>query len=242
MITAVTFDLWDTLVTDRDLAHRQGLRAARLREMLAPLGVYPDDEELARAFDRSWDNFDRVWNGEHRTPTTAESTDVVLASLGVSAAAAVRGRITRLMEDLVLEVPPVPVQGAADVVAELATRYRLGLISDTGLSPGRSLREVLGRLGLLRYFDFLYFSDEGGMSKPDPRVFAFVLRQLGARPDEAAHVGDIARTDIEGARRAGMHAIHFVGVNASDAAGSPADLVIDRLSDLPAVLERLSGV
>jgi FMN phosphatase YigB (HAD superfamily) len=190
MIAAVTFDLWDTLVTDRDLVRRQALRATRLREMLAPLGVYPDDEELARAFARSWDNFDRVWNGEHRTPTAAESTDVVLDTLGVDAPAGARVTITRLLEELVLEVPPVPV--------------------------------------------------EGGMSKPDPRVFALVLDRLGARPDEAAHVGDIARTDIAGARRAGMRAVHFVGMNRSDAEGSTADIVIERLRDLPAALKKLS--
>ncbi|HJW74853.1 MAG TPA: HAD family hydrolase [Thermoleophilia bacterium] len=241
MITAVTFDLWDTLMTDRDLVGRQALRATRLRETLAPFGVYPDDEELARAFARSWDNFDRIWNGEHRTPTTAESTDVVLGSLGVTVPAATRTAVTRLLEDLVLEVPPVPVEGAVEVVVELAAGYRLGLVSDTGLSPGRALREVLERLGLLRHFDFLYFSDEGGMSKPDPRVFSLVLEKLGARPCEAVHVGDIARTDIEGARRAGMRAIHFVGMNASDAEGSTADLVINRLVDLPAALEKLSG-
>jgi putative hydrolase of the HAD superfamily len=80
------------------------------------------------------------------------------------------------------------------------------------------------------------------MSKPDPRVFALVLERLGARPCEAAHVGDILRTDIIGAQGAGMRAVHFVGVNASDADQSTADCVIERLSDLPAALDALSAV
>ena len=241
MLTAVTFDLWDTLVTDRDLLDRMALRAARLRDVLAPLGVYPGDDELERAFEQSWRHFDRVWTGEHRTPSTAESTDVVLAELGVDASVATRETITRVMEDLVIEVPPVPVEGAAEVLAELAGTYRIGLVSDTGLSPGRALRCVLESLGLLKHFTFLYFSDEGGMSKPDPRVFALVLERLGARPLQAAHVGDILRTDIAGAQAAGMHAVHFVGVNAGDAAWSTADRVIERLSDLPHVLAELPG-
>src|SRR5512143_3980574 len=152
MITAVTFDLWDTLVTDRDLLDRMALRATRLRDALAPLGVYPGDEELERAFTESWSNFDRVWTAEHRTPSTAESVDVVLGELGVDAPAAARTAITRIMEDLVIEVPPVPVEGAAEVLAELAPCYRIGLVSDTGLSPGRALRLVLDALGLLRHF------------------------------------------------------------------------------------------
>jgi FMN phosphatase YigB (HAD superfamily) len=241
MLTAVTFDLWDTLLTDRDLLDRMALRATRLREALAPLGVYPGDEELERAFAESWRNFDRVWMTEHRTPSTAESIDVALGELGVDAPAATRAAITRMMEDLVTEVPPVPVEGAAEVLAELAGRYRIGLVSDTGLSPGRALRPVLDSHGMLKHFTFLYFSDEGGMSKPDPRVFALALEKLGARPAEAAHVGDILRTDIAGAQAAGMHAVHFVGVNASDAAWSTADRVIEHLRDLPAALDTLSG-
>jgi len=240
MLKAVTFDLWDTLLTDRDLLDRMALRATRLREALAPLGVYPGDEELERAFAESWRNFDRAWTTEHRTPSTAESIDVALGALGVDAPTATRAAITRTMEDLVTEVPPVPVEGAPEVLAELAGRYRIGLVSDTGLSPGRALRPVLDGHGLLKHFTFLYFSDEGGMSKPDPRVFALVLEKLGARPSEAAHVGDILRTDIAGAQAAGMHAVHFVGVNASDAAWSTADRVIEHLRDLPAALDALS--
>ena len=242
MITAVTFDLWDTLVTDRHLVDRVALRKARLLEGLAPLGVYPGDEELERAFAESWRNFDRVWVGEHRTPGTAESLDVVLRELEVDAPAPVRATLARAMEDLVLEIPPEPVDGAAEVVAELARSHRLGLISDTGLSPGRALRPVLERLGLLEHLSYLYFSDEGGMSKPDPRVFTLVLERLGARAQEAAHVGDILRTDVIGAKRAGMRAVHFVGVNPSDGDESTADAVIDSLSDLPAALAALTDV
>ncbi len=78
------------------------------------------------------------------------------------------------------------------------------------------------------------------MSKPDPRVFALVLGTLGARAHDAAHVGDILRTDIVGAQGVGMRAVHFVGVNPSDAEASTADVVIERLSDLPRALAELS--
>ena len=55
------------------------------------------------------------------------------------------------------------------------------------------------------------------MSKPDARVFLHVARGARrARPSEAAHVGDIQRTDIAGAQAAGMAAVHFVGANNAD--------------------------
>ena len=101
------------------------------------------------------------------------------------------------------------------------------------------LRKVLERHDLLRCFTYLYFSNEGGMSKPDPRVFRFVLDQLGVRAGEAAHVGDLQRTDIAGAQGAGMSAVHFIGANATDAPSSTADAVTTRFDELPRALGNL---
>ena len=79
---------------------------------------------------------------------------------------------------------------------------------------------------MLRHFEYLYFSNEHGMSKPDVRVFRHTLAQLGVGRREAAHVGDIQRTDIAGAQAAGMAAVLFVGANNHDAGRSTADLVV----------------
>jgi len=256
MLKAVTLDLWNTLIADTTVKERMALRAQRLREMTEPFGVCPTDSDLERAFKASWAHFDRVWIGRHRTPTTDESATVLLAELGVAAPPEAQYRIARMMEDLILEAPPAAVPGAVDVLRRLREErgLRLALISDTGLSPGRTLRVVLARLGLLEHLDVLYFSDEGGMSKPDVRVFHGVLRDLGevrtseathlgeVRPNEAVHVGDMERTDIAGARAAGMRAVHFVGVSDADLAVSTADAVLRDFTELPALLDRLDGV
>jgi putative hydrolase of the HAD superfamily len=89
---------------------------------------------------------------------------------------------------------------------------------------------------MLEPFSYLFFSNEHGMSKPDPRVFTHTLAQLGVRAGEAAHVGDMQRTDIAGAQAAGMTAVHFVGANNRDAERSTADLVVRHFDELPAAL------
>ena len=71
---------------------------------------------------------------------------------------------------------------------------------------------------MLAAFEYLFFSNEHGMSKPDVRVFQHTLAALDVRAPEAAHVGDIQRTDIAGAQAAGMAAVHFIGANNHDAA------------------------
>jgi putative hydrolase of the HAD superfamily len=45
------------------------------------------------------------------------------------------------------------------------------------------------------------------MIKPDPRIFAIALDQLGCVPDEAMMVGDNWSADIVGAQAAGLRAV-----------------------------------
>jgi putative hydrolase of the HAD superfamily len=100
--------------------------------------------------------------------------------------------------------------------------------------------ELLARNDMLRYFDYLYFSNEHGASKPSRRAFGLTLERLGVRPAEAVHVGDIQRTDVAGAQAAGMSAVLFVGSNNSDAARTTADLVVRHFDELPAALGGLT--
>jgi len=65
------------------------------------------------------------------------------------------------------------------------------------------------------------------------------LEELGVRPGEAAHVGDIQRTDVAGAQAAGMAAVHFIGANNADAGRSTADVVVRHFDDLPQALGNL---
>ncbi len=143
-------------------------------------------------------------------------------------------------ERLILEIPPEPMPGAVSTMPQLAKRYRLAIICDTGYSPGAVLRELLDQHDLLGYFEYTYFSDEHGMSKPDTRVFLHVLEELSVRPAEAAHVGDIQRTDVAGAQAAGMAAVHFVGANNADVPHSTGDVIVSHFEELPQALGSLS--
>ena len=66
---------------------------------------------------------------------------------------------------------------------------------------------------LLGYFDHWSFSDEVGWYKPAPEIFRHALDGLGGvAPERAAHVGDLRRTDVAGARAMGMTAVRYRGV------------------------------
>ena len=120
-----------------------------------------------------------------------------------------------------------------------AAGYKLGLISDTSLTPGRVLKEFMQRDGLLEYFSVLTFSDETGYPKPDPRMFYARSMASGADTAEAAHVGDTPRTDIAGAQAVGMMAMRCAAVNDHTEEPPEADFVIRDHREMPGILERL---
>ena len=75
--------------------------------------------------------------------------------------------ITRVYADSFLDYPP---PAHADALAALQgvkdMGLRIGLISNTGMTPGTTFRTYLANTGMLDYFDTLTFSDEVKMSKP----------------------------------------------------------------------------
>jgi len=240
MLRAVTFDFWSTLFVDAHGREREKLRAGILRDALRAAGLETTDHMVGESLRASWDHFEAVWLREHRTPPCAELVEAILASLAATLPQPILDELVGRFERLVLELPPEPMPGAVYTMPQLAERYRLAIICDTGYSPGAMLRELLEDHGLLAHFEYTYFSDEHGMCKPDTRVFVHTLEELGARPTEAAHVGDIQRTDVAGAQAAGMAAVHFVGANSADAGRSTADVMVRHFDELPQALGGLT--
>jgi HAD superfamily hydrolase (TIGR01509 family) len=236
VLKAITLDFWNTLFVDHRGRERATRRAESLRRELGEFGLTRSDAELADSLAAGYDYFERVWRAEMRTPGAAEILDVMLEGLRARLPQAARARVVATFDELILELPPEPLPQVRETLTALVARYKLAVVCDAGFSPGRVLRELLVRNDMLAPFTYLYFSDEGGMSKPDPRAFTFVLKQLDVRPQEAAHVGDMERTDIAGAHAAGMLAVLLTEANDYDIESTTADLVVARFADLPALV------
>jgi putative hydrolase of the HAD superfamily len=88
--------------------------------------------------------------------------------------------------------------------------FAIGLISNTGRTPGSVLRQILDRLGLAPSIDAMVFSNEHGQCKPQRSIFDALRRALGVEYDEMVFVGDNLYVDVFGAQRCGMRAVHFV--------------------------------
>lgn len=89
------------------------------------------------------------------------------------------------------------------------TSATIGILSNTGLIKGVTLRRVLNQIGVDKFIDFQLYSDETGMSKPNPEFFKLMLKQLGERHIEidfsrVIHIGDNPNADVAGANAVGL--------------------------------------
>lgn len=82
---------------------------------------------------------------------------------------------------------------------------RLALLSNM---PAGMAERFLRESSWAGYFAKTFFSGQLGLLKPDRRIFAHVLNDLRTAPAEVIFVDDNLR-NIEAARGAGVHTVHF---------------------------------
>jgi putative hydrolase of the HAD superfamily len=259
-IKAVTFDCWGTLINDRDFAAATAIRVRAIAEAARGTMSPVQAREL---LDKAWLEHHRQWLGgiQFGSPGIAK---IVSEELGDEA---VIGLLQETFEDagrhgVIYEIP-----GAAVTLASLREQgIRTALVCDAGMTPGRVVRDLLDGVGVLEHLEFCAFSDEVGVPKPSWKMFDTALQAIDTTPAEAVHVGDLLRTDVDGARAFGMRTIRITAVTDDVRQGvswdagavdsisgmreskteleppyADADEVIASYEEFPAALERLKG-
>lgn len=210
---AVTFDYWNTLFSEPP-GYLRGLRLDAWERILLAADRTVSRAEMEGAVDRSWQTFNDAW-ADNRQYTAVDAANLVVGELGLhDLAEEIRAELVEVFITIgaSADLQPTPNIGKA-LLALQEAGLRIGIICDVGMTPSTILRSHLERHGLLDAFDHWSFSDEVGVYKPDPRIFAHALEGLGGvAPSAAAHVGDLRRTDIGGARGFGMTAVRYTGV------------------------------
>lgn len=211
MIKAITIDFWNTIFDSSGGTVRNDLRRNALLAAIEKHGIRVEADEFDVALKASWEYFNDIWRNEMRTPNVVDSVSFFWNYLKLPKDDfAVQALANYFAESVILH-PPKLIDGVAAQLAELSQIYKIGLISDTGFSPGTVLKRLLEKVGILSYFTAFSFSDETGVSKPHPKAYLKVLEELNISPEEAMHIGDIEATDIVGAKQLGMKAIRFNG-------------------------------
>jgi putative hydrolase of the HAD superfamily len=247
---AVAFDLWETLITDTPRAARlqEGRRLATIERLLREAGRAHSGESIERAYRHTWHRCHELYWSQDRDIEPRRQIEHMLEHLLAAG--------DPLEEDLVAAIEhayayaaaedlPELVDGAAEVVARVGARYPLGLISNTGRTPGWVLREILRKLEIADAFHVLVFSNEHGECKPVRSIFETLRAALGAPAGRIVFVGDNLYADVWGAQQAGMRAVFFdnpargqaIGPRTREVGTIEPDATIRSLRELPRVLE-----
>jgi putative hydrolase of the HAD superfamily len=228
----VTFDLWETLLFEKDGAslHRSARRCENLAKALGRFGLEFSAGQVDLALKETVSSLLPLWEG-NKDVTTLDQLRLVVKSAS-KGEVALRDEwvedLTSAYVSAVFQVPPYLNPDAERVLLWLKNRgSRVGLICNTGLTPGTALRQLLADGGVAGYFDVMIFSNEVGIRKPDPEIFHLAAQELGVEPCQAVHVGDNLRVDVWGAKNAGFKAIHFACEEGKDriAEADPNSLV-----------------
>jgi len=107
--------------------------------------------------------------------------------------------------------------------------------------PARISVRILDELGLKRYFRAIYGGNSFETKKPDPLGANTILREFSVAPQEALLIGD-SEVDVQTARNAGaLAAAVNYGFGVHDRGAHPADIYLERISDLIELLAQRSG-
>jgi len=126
--------------------------------------------------------------------------------------------------------------GMEDVLVQLKEEgRRLGIVTAKRRATAAL---AFARIPIEHLFETVVGGDETERHKPDPQPLLLALERLGARPEDAAYVGD-APFDIKAAKAAGLYSVGVTwgGIHARELLeAEQPDALVDSPEELHAVL------
>ncbi len=240
---AVVFDLGGTLVEWPDWEGAAPMKWASAYDALrvsANGGVLPERDAFVtamRAAEKAhWERVDREhWSG----PPTGLVSD----------------GFRRLDLEVAPELLVATMDGYAKAVAGWSTvfpdsretlvllrdrGYLLGLLSNTWWAAAWHNADIAAH-GLGDLLDELVYTSDLPHSKPHESVFREVASRLDVGVEECVMIGDRQIDDVSGAKAIGMRAVWRRNDYGFPTADAVPDAVVDRVSELPALLREWGG-
>jgi putative hydrolase of the HAD superfamily len=220
-LKAITFDLWETLLFEKEGSNtvRTASRCQNVAKALNQLGITVSIDQVSLALKKTINSLLRLWD-DNKDVSHSDQLRYVVKFASNGKARLKKDWILRLSSAYIspiFEVPPYVNPDAFNVIKWLKNRNKkIGIICNTGVTPGFAIRKLLTEQEIAEYFDQMIFSDEEGIRKPDPRIFRLTAGKLKTKPDQIAHIGDNLKADVHGAKTAGFKAIYLASKEGHD--------------------------
>ncbi|AJK87418.1 MULTISPECIES: YjjG family noncanonical pyrimidine nucleotidase [Lysinibacillus] len=221
------FDVDDTLL-DFDLAEN-----AALDRMFKEENIVVTSEMIARykeINESMWRAFER---GEV-TKNTLHNTrfSIALKEFGIE----VDGTYFESLFQKYLREAHHYVDGAYEVIAQLANHYHLYVVSN-GVTVTQNKRLVDANLA--QYFKGIFISEQTGYQKPMPDFFDYVFERIdNFDKEKALIIGDSLTSDIKGGIQSGIDTCWFNIRNVENTSGIEPHYEIKKLQDLHDLLNQ----
>lgn len=212
-IELVTFDLYDTLIE----LHPK--RWERLHRALGRLGIDADLDALQRA-DLIAEDYFTIVNGavpiRNRPPADRERIRLEYMRVWLDAAGiphdellvreARQHYVAEFETPAVLDSPFGGYRAFDDVMPATTRLHDAGVKTAIISNADDDVTDLCVHLDFAKGMDLIVTSALIGFEKPDIRTFRAAFEPLGVDPALALHIGDQPKSDVLGARNAGMRA------------------------------------
>lgn len=195
-LRAVLFDIDDTLFSTTQfagIARRNAVRAMIAAGLdLSEEALLKELQEVLAEFTSNYDHhFDQLLR-RLRPKALERVNPALIVAAGVAAYHDTKFRELKPFDDV---VPLLSALRSAGVTTGIITH---------GWTTKQA--EKIVRLGLLPHLDprAVFISEQLGISKPNPKIYALALRDLGLAPAEAMYVGDSPSHDVTPPKTLGM--------------------------------------
>ncbi|MDP6369263.1 MAG: TIGR02253 family HAD-type hydrolase [Planctomycetota bacterium] len=235
-LRAILFDIDDTLFSTTEIARHARRNAV---EAMIERGLKLDADTVLRELDEVISEFGSNY-AHHYEKLLQRLPPEALAGLNPSLV--ISAGIVSYHDTKFQELKPFA--DVAPLLADLrAAGMHLGVVTH-GWTVKQA--EKLVRLRLLRFFDPLavIISEQVGISKPNPKLYAKALRELDLPASEVLYVGDNPTHDIAPPQSLGMRAAWIKRAAKHDLAGTgiQPDHVVEDFEGLRTVLREVYGI
>lgn len=228
MIKTVFFDIDDTLLD----FHKA--EAIAIKQTFTEMGVEPTDERIKLYSAVNLSQWKLLEKGEITRPRLlTRRFDIFYSQLGLD----ISSEKTQELYEEYLSRGAYFLEGAEALLKELCGKYELYVVSN-GTAYVQDRRIAIS--GIAKYFKDIFISEHIGFDKPSKEYFdACFARIPNLEKDKSIIVGDSLTSDIRGGINAGLKTCWYNPHKAPYNPEIPADYEIQKLSELPALLERI---
>lgn len=217
MIKHYSFDLWLTLI--RSNADFKEVRAKYFKEKFNPFNrSLAEVKDIIRNVDLCCNSTNEIVG---KNIDALEMYCMVLYQLGNNLSDFTATKLNEMyaeIEQIFYKYPPVLYdEDTVSTLWCLSQTATLSILSNTGFIKGHTLKTFIAKSDLSQIdFRFMLFSDEHGMSKPNPFFFSKINRAIPHLNNyEILHVGDNPNADGVGAQSAGIGHVIINNQNSS---------------------------